>query len=188
EAVIDHAAIERLGKPANGDESPSLRRIALGRTLPADEVELSCCHCHLVNPRTGGRPQSGAEVGHLEDLFPHIDRRLQHAFLLKNIDQRLIGVQIRVIEFGEWAQIRLGQEIKLIRADRRVGPTPPRRSRLARARGWHPRCRRPLPVLASPPPDQRASRPYRDRDPTLAPYDGRWFATECPAHGQASCP
>src|SRR5262249_35687843 len=43
EAVIDHAAIERLGKPANGDESPSLRRIALGRTLPADAVEVSCC-------------------------------------------------------------------------------------------------------------------------------------------------
>src|SRR6201993_4846526 len=63
---------------------------------------------------------SRAEVSRLEDLVPHVDPRLQHAFLLKDVDQRLIGVEVGVVELGEGAQVGLGQEIELIGADRRV--------------------------------------------------------------------
>src|SRR5262245_47917604 len=65
-------------------------------------------------------PASRTEIARLENLLAHVDPRLQHALLLEDIHQRLVGVEIRVVELAEHPQIRLGQDRELIGADGRV--------------------------------------------------------------------
>src|SRR6516164_7628857 len=97
------------------------RSLAAGGGCSASATTFNCGAASDISWALGGNTApSRAEVGRLEDLVPHVDPRLQHAFLLKDVDQRSIGVEVGVVELGECAQVGLGQEIELIGADRRV--------------------------------------------------------------------